>query len=65
MARKPSPDSVNSKIAALKIKETIDLPNPYYSVMVMVSMLRKKKDHADKIFKIKYVDEITSVTRVK
>lgn len=65
MARQPDPKSVNSRIAALKVKETIDFPNPYESVMVMVSLLRKKKDHKDKMFKIKYVDEITSVTRVK
>ena len=53
MARYPSPDSVSSRVAEMKIDETLIFLNPYTSVMVMVSLLRRKKDQAHKIFKIK------------
>ena len=65
MARYPSPDSVSSKVAEMKIDETLFFLNPYTSVMVMVSLLRRKKDQAHKIFKIKYANEKTAVTRYK
>jgi hypothetical protein len=65
MARLPSPDSVATKVAAIKVNETIVLTNPYSSVMVMVCLLRKKKEHEKKLFKVKYVDHKTSVTRIK
>jgi hypothetical protein len=65
MARYPSPDSVSSRVAEMKIDETLIFLNPYTSVMVMVSLLRRKKDHAHKIFKIKYTNEKTAVTRYK
>ena len=65
MARHISPDSVSSKVADLKLGEHLRLNNPYTSVMVMVSNLKRKKEHENKVFKIKAVDEITTVTRVK
>ena len=65
MARNISPDSVSSKVAELTLGESIRLDNPYTSVMVMVSNLKKKELHKDKLFKIKYVDGITTVSRVK
>lgn len=65
MARHISPDSVSSKVAELKLGEHLRLENPYTSVMVMVSNLKRKNEHKDKVFKIKAVDEITTVTRLK
>ena len=65
MARHISPDSVSSKVAELKLGEHLRLDNPYTSVMVMVSNLKRKKEHENKVFKIKAVDEITNVTRLK
>lgn len=65
MARNISPDSVSSKVADLKLGEHIKFPNPYTSVMVMVSNLKKKEAHKEKLFKIKYVEGITTVSRVK
>ena len=65
MARSISPDSVSSKVADLKLGEHLRLNNPYTSVMVMVSNLKKKKENVDKLFKIKVIDEITTVTRIK
>jgi hypothetical protein len=65
MARNISPDSVSSKVAELTLGENIRLDNPYTSVMVMVSNLKKKKGHENKVFKIKFIDEKTIVTRVK
>ena len=63
MARKVSPESVSSKVSTLKIGETVRLSNPYTSVAVMVSLLKKNKAHQDKIFKIKVIDNKTLVTR--
>lgn len=65
MARHIDPNSVSSKVADLKLGEHLRLDNPYTSVMVMVSNLKRKKEHENKVFKIKAVDEITTVTRVK
>ena len=65
MARHISPDSVSSKVAELKLGEHLQLDNPYTSVMVMVSNLKRKKEHENKVFKIKAVDEIITVTRLK
>ena len=65
MARKIDPESVSSKVAELTLGENIRFENPYTSVMVMVSNLKKKEAHKDKLFKIKYVDGITTVSRVK
>jgi hypothetical protein len=65
MARKIDPESVSSKVADLTLSESIRLDNPYTSVMVMVSNLKKKKGHEKKIFKIKFIDEKTIVTRIK
>ena len=65
MARNISPDSVSSKVADLTLGEHLRLKNPYTSVMVMVSNLKKKDAHKDKQFKIKFTDNITIVTRIK
>ena len=65
MARSISPDSVSSKVADLKLGEHLRLNNPYTSVMVMVSNLKKKKENGDKLFKVKSIDEKTIVTRTK
>ena len=65
MARNISPDSVSSKVADLTLGEHLRLENPYTSVMVMVSNLKKKDAHKDKQFNIKSTDNITIVTRIK
>lgn len=65
MARQASPDSVSTKVSKLAVDETIQFENPYTSVAVMVSLLKKKPDHSNKIFRMKVVNNITSVTRVK
>jgi hypothetical protein len=65
MARSISPDSVSSKVAELTLGESIRLDNPYTSVMVMVSNLKKKELHKDKLFKIKHIDGVTVVSRIK
>lgn len=65
MARKIDPESVSSKVADLTLSESIRLDNPYTSVMVMVSNLKKKKGHEKKVFKVKFIDEKTIVTRIK
>lgn len=65
MARSISPDSVSSKVSDLKLGEHLRLTNPYTSVMVMVSNLKKKKDNSSKSFQVKQIDEITIVTRIK
>jgi pectate lyase len=65
MARNISPDSVSSKVADLTLGEHLRLNNPYTSVMVMVSNLKKKEAHKDKLFKIKATDNVTIVTRIK
>jgi hypothetical protein len=65
MARHPDPESVSNKVAQLQLNETIVLNNPYTSVMVMVSNLKRKEGNQDKVFKIKSLDATTHVTRVK
>jgi hypothetical protein len=65
MARNISPDSVSSKVSELKVGESLLLENPYTSVMVMVSNLKRKEDHKNKVFKIKENEKQTNVTRIK
>jgi len=65
MARKIDPESVSSKVADLKLGENIRLDNPYTSVMVMVSNLKRKQEHKDKTFKVKFIENKTIVTRIK
>jgi hypothetical protein len=65
MARNISPDSVSSKVSDLKVGESLLLENPYTSVMVMVSNLKRKEEHKAKVFKIKAEDKQTNVTRLK
>jgi hypothetical protein len=65
MARSISPTSVASKVGDLKLEESLLLENPYTSVMVMVSQLKKKEEHKQKLFKIKYANNITTVIRIK
>lgn len=65
MARNISPDSVSSKVTELKLGEHLKLENPYTSVMVMVSNLKKKKGNEEKVFKIKFIEGKTIVSRIK
>jgi hypothetical protein len=65
MARNISPDSVSSKVSELQVGESLLLENPYTSVMVMVSNLKRKEDHKNKVFKIKENEKQTNVTRIK
>jgi hypothetical protein len=65
MARNISPDSVSSKVSQLQVGESLLLENPYTSVMVMVSNLKRKEDHKNKVFKIKETENQTNVTRIK
>jgi hypothetical protein len=65
MARNISPDSVSSKVSELQVGESLLLENPYTSVMVMVSNLKRKEEHKNKVFKIKSTDKQTNVTRIK
>ena len=65
MARNVSPDSVGSKVQLLKVNESLKLDNPFNSVAVMVSGLKKKKENESKIFKIKSINQKTIVTRIK
>lgn len=65
MARNISPDSVSSKVSELQVGESLLLENPYTSVMVMVSNLKRKEDHKNKVFKIKAIEKQTNVTRIK
>lgn len=65
MARKIDPESVTSKVAGLELNKDYIFDNPYTSVMVMVSNLKKKKGHEKKVFKVKFIDEKTIVTRIK
>jgi hypothetical protein len=65
MARSISPTSVASRVGVLKLEESLLLENPYNSVMVMVSQLKKKEEHKEKLFKIKFTDNATTVTRIK
>lgn len=65
MARKISKDSVKSRVKELKINEILKLENPYTSVAVMVSLLKKDKGQENKIFKIKSINQTTTVLRIK
>jgi len=65
MARNISPDSVSSKVADLTLGEHLRLDNPYTSVMVMVSNLKKKELHKNKLFKITAIENATIVNRIK
>ena len=65
MARHVNPDSVSSKVVALDVNEVIEFNNPYTSVAVMVSNLKKKEEHKNKIFKINFADNTTQVTRIR
>ena len=65
MARKVSETSVKSRVKQLKVNETLKLENPYTSVAVMVSLLKKEKGNEEKIFKIKKINQLTTVIRIK
>jgi hypothetical protein len=65
MAREVSPNSVGVKVSNMKVNEVLSFTNPYTSVTVMVSMLKRKEEHKEKIFKIRTLNNITNVTRIK
>lgn len=65
MARYTSEESVRHKVTKLLVDQSIELDNPYNSVAVMVSMLKRSEENRNKIFKIKIKYGKTFVTRVK
>ena len=65
MARKIDPESVSSKVSKLIVGQHEIFDNPYTSIMVMVSNLKKKEGHENKTFKVKFIDKKTIVTRIK
>jgi len=65
MARKIDPESVSSKVSKLIVGQHEIFDNPYTSIMVMVSNLKRKEEHKDKKFKVKFIDKKTIVTRIK
>ena len=65
MARKKEEESVRHKVSKLLVNQQIELENPYNSVMVMVSVLKKSPENSDKKFKIKLKYDKTYVTRIK
>jgi hypothetical protein len=65
MARHINPDSVSSKVSTLEVNEIIEFTNPYTSIAVMISNLKRKEYHKDKIFKIKVIENTTQVIRVR
>lgn len=65
MARKIDPESVSSKVAELIVGQHQIFNNPYTSIMVMVSNLKRKEEHKIKTFKVKFIDNKTIVTRIK
>lgn len=65
MARKKSDTSVSTIVSEMELNQTVEFANPYQSVAVMVSNLKKKSGNESKIFKIKYEENKTFVTRVK
>jgi hypothetical protein len=44
MARHINPDSVSSKVSTLEVNEIIEFTNPYTSIAVMISNLKRKED---------------------
>jgi hypothetical protein len=65
MARKIDPESVSSKVAELIVGQHQIFNNPYTSIMVMVSNLKRKEEHKNKTFKVKFINNKTIVTRIK
>ena len=66
MARHKSSDSVSTKVSNLAVDEfVVFIKTPYSSVAVMVSNLKRKEEHKNKIFKINQQDGIVEVLRVK
>ena len=65
MGRHPKEDSVSTLVKKLKTNEIVKFDNPYSSVAVMVSLLRKQKEHQNKIFKLHCINGETTVKRVK
>ena len=65
MARHINPDSVSSKVSTLEVNDIIEFTNPYTSIAVMISNLKRKEDHKDKIFKMRVNENTTQVTRVR
>ncbi len=65
MSRKVDPNSVTSQVSEMLVSSQIEFKNPYNSVMVMVSNLKKKKGHTKKMFKVDVSNGNTTVKRVK
>jgi hypothetical protein len=67
MPRKKDPESVGSKVALLKVDESIEFVNGKFSIAVMVSNLKRFPEHSEKKFKLYQPKEkkATIVTRIK
>lgn len=64
--RKPSETSVATIVGLLPLGETVKIENKSLaSCAVMVSTLKRKPEQADKKFKVKQVEGVVVVTRVK
>ena len=65
MARPIDPQSVGNQVALLEVNEKLEVVNRPTSVAVMVSNLKKKEAHKEKIFKIRSINGNTQITRIK
>lgn len=66
MARKQEPNSVATIVGLLLVDSEVKIENKSLSsVAVMVSTLKRKPEHIDKKFKVKQLEGVVVVTRVK
>lgn len=66
MARKQEPNSVATIVGLLLVDSEVKIENKsLQSVAVMVSQLKKNDPHSSKKFKVKQVEGVVVVTRVK
>ena len=66
MARKQEPNSVATIVGLLLVDSEVKIENKSLeSVAVMTSTLKRKPEHADNKFKVKQVEGVVVVKRVK
>jgi hypothetical protein len=66
MARKQEQNSVATIVGLLLVDSEVKIEQKTLSsVAVMVSTLKRKPEHTDKKFKVKQVEGVVVVTRVK
>jgi len=66
MPRKQEPNSVATIVGLLLVGNDVKIENKSLeSVSVMVSQLKRREEHKDKKFKVKQVEGVVVVTRVK